>query len=65
MIAPSTLFTQIIRRGAMMKFRDIKRGSIVLEDLRILQKKITGRSVYKNIAKVYRRIPKHKVKIKY
>lgn len=37
-----------------------KAKRIMLEDLRLLQKMISGRSVYKNTYKVYRRSPKHK-----
>ncbi len=32
----------------------------VMEDMRYLQKKISGKSVYANIESVYRRVPKHK-----
>lgn len=31
-----------------------------MEDMRYLQKKISGKSVYANIKTAYRRIPKHK-----
>jgi hypothetical protein len=32
----------------------------MLEDMRYLQRKITGRSVYSNMKAVYRRVPKHR-----
>ena len=31
-----------------------------MEDMRYLQKKISGKSVYANIKSVYKRVPKHK-----
>lgn len=34
--------------------------SLVMEDMRYLQKKITGRSVYRSLDIIYLRKPKHK-----
>lgn len=42
-----------IKKGALNK-------KIAMEDLRYLQKKISGKSVYRSLGSSYRRTPKHR-----
>lgn len=39
--------------------KQVKRSEMILEDLRLLQKSISGRSVYKPYVKNYKRNPKY------
>lgn len=39
--------------------KQVSRAEILLEDMRLLQKSISGKSVYKPYAKTYRRTPKY------
>jgi len=37
-----------------------KYRKIIEEDMKVLQEKISGKSVYRQVTRVYRRIPKHR-----
>jgi len=47
----------------MKQSNDKKRRLIMSEDMLVLQKMISGKSVYSGAVKVYRRIPKHKKQV--